>query len=120
MTAGPAGRWFLSPAARRAAGAAALVAVVLCVAAVLLDDAIASTQGADAGWFVRGVVPMLVLAAVSAGVVVVARRWFGLGRNECVQTLVVFLVTGFVTLTIIGVFFRGPGMALVLPWGGVG
>jgi quinol-cytochrome oxidoreductase complex cytochrome b subunit len=118
--AGPAGRWFLSPAARRAAGAASLVALMLCVLAVVLDNAVASAQGASTGWFLRGVLPTFVLAAVTAGVVVAARRLFGLGRNECVQTLVVFLVTGFVALTIIGVFFRGPGMALTLPWGGGG
>jgi hypothetical protein len=29
----------------------------------------------------------------------------------------VLLAASFVTLTVIGIFFRGAGMALVLPWG---
>jgi hypothetical protein len=47
-----------------------------------------------------------------------ARRRFGLGRNESVQTAFIFLAVTFATLTVIGVFFRGAGMALTLPWGG--
>jgi hypothetical protein len=51
-------------------------------------------------------------------VTVVARCWFGLGRNEFVQTIVVFLAVTFATLTVIGVFCRGQSMALTMPWGG--
>ncbi len=115
---GPAGRWFLSAAARRAAGVAAVAAVVMCVVAVLVDDAVVSAHAAGPGWFLRGVVPTLVFAGLAAAVVGLTRRSFKLGRNECVQTLIVFLVMSFVTLTLIGVFFRGPGMALTVPWGG--
>ncbi len=118
--AGPSGRWFLSPAARRATGVAAAAAAVLCVVAVLLDEMLLSAPGAAAGWFVRGVVPTVLIAGMSAGMVVMARRRFRLGRNECVQTLIVFLTVGFVTLTVIGVFFRGAGMVLTTPWGGGG
>jgi hypothetical protein len=118
--AGPSGRWFLSSAARRATGMAAAAAVVLCVVGVLLDEVLLSAPGASAGWFLRGVVPTALIAGMSAGVVLTARRRLGLARNECVQTLVVFLTMGFVTLTVIGIFFRGPGMKLAAPWVGGG
>jgi hypothetical protein len=59
-----------------------------------------------------------VLAGISAGLAVLAKRRYSLGRNGLVQTVVVFLVVAFTVLTLIGVFFRGPGMALTAPWGG--
>jgi hypothetical protein len=33
-----------------------------------------------------------------------------------VQTAFTFLLAAFVVLTLAGVFFRGPGMALTMPW----
>jgi quinol-cytochrome oxidoreductase complex cytochrome b subunit len=115
---GPAGRWFLSSAARRTAGGAAVAAIAICVAGVGLDEAVAPASVAGPGWFLRGVIPTLLFAGIATTVAVVALRWFGLGRNESVQTVVVFLAVTFATLTVIGVFCRGQSMALTMPWGG--
>jgi len=114
---GPTGRWFLSVAGRRAAGIAAVVAVVLSIAGVVQDEAPAAASGGG-GWVLRGVLPMVLLAGIVAVVGFLLRRRLGLHRNESVQTVVVFLALVFVTLTFVGVFFRGVGMALTLPWGG--
>jgi hypothetical protein len=46
------------------------------------------------------------------------RRRFGANHNEALQAIVVFLFVSFATLTFIGVFLRGSGMALRMPWGG--
>ena len=35
---------------------------------------------------------------------------------EARQALFTLLFTAFITLTIVGIFFRGEGMALILPW----
>jgi quinol-cytochrome oxidoreductase complex cytochrome b subunit len=115
---GSTGRWFLSSAARRAAEIAAVAAVVVCVAGILLDEATASASAGGPGWFLHGVVPTLLLAGIAATLTIVTRRRFDLGRNESVQTVVVFLVVTFATLTAVGAFFRGAGMALTVPWGG--
>jgi quinol-cytochrome oxidoreductase complex cytochrome b subunit len=115
---GPAGRWFLSPAAKRASAIAADAGIAICTVAAVLDDILATPAGGGPGWVVRGVVPTVLFAAVTAIVAVVTRRRFDLGRNESVQTVVVFLAATFVTLTVVGVFFRGAGMALTVPWGG--
>jgi hypothetical protein len=115
---GPTGIWLLSPAARGAAGIAALAAIAICVAGVAIDEALAPASTTGPGWVVRGVIPTVVLAGIAATVAVVARRRFGLGRNESVQTVFLFLVVMFVTLNVIGVYFRGEGMALTVPWGG--
>jgi hypothetical protein len=41
-----------------------------------------------------------------------------LGARACEarQALFTLLLASFITLTVIGIFFRGEGMALVLPW----
>jgi hypothetical protein len=40
------------------------------------------------------------------------------GNKTCEARQAVFtlLLAAFVTLTVIGIFFRGEGMALILPW----
>jgi len=35
---------------------------------------------------------------------------------EARQSLFTLLLASFVTLTVIGIFFRGEGMAFILPW----
>ena len=113
---GPTGRWFLSVAGRRAAQIAAVISVAMLSAGVLVDDALAPVSGG--GWLLRGALPTLLLAGLAMVFGLLLRRWFGLGRNESVQTVAVFLAVALATLTFIGVFFRGPGMALTLPWAG--
>jgi quinol-cytochrome oxidoreductase complex cytochrome b subunit len=113
---GPAGRWFLSPSAARAAGLAAVSAVVVTAVGVALDEFL-ELESAAAGWWLRGVVPTAAFAAITAGLGLGARRRYGLGRNETLQTVVVFVIVTFACLTVVGVWLRGEGMALIPPWG---
>jgi hypothetical protein len=64
----------------------------------------------------NGVVPVAVLAALLAGFYLYLRRARGASNNEAIQTVVVFLMVAFTVLTMTGVWFRGPGMALAWPW----
>jgi hypothetical protein len=41
---------------------------------------------------------------------------FGSRACEARQAVFTLLLASFVTLTLIGIFFRGEGMALILPW----
>jgi quinol-cytochrome oxidoreductase complex cytochrome b subunit len=43
-------------------------------------------------------------------------KWLGGKTCEVRQTIFTFLLASFVTLTMIGIFFRGEGMALIVPW----
>lgn len=43
-------------------------------------------------------------------------KYFGNTNCEARQALFSLLFSSFVTLTLIGIFFRGEGMALILPW----
>ncbi len=117
---GPRGAWFLSPTGRRAAKAAALVAAVAVPLYVVLDElVIVKAGGAAAGaasLVTRGLLPSLAVAGGAAAAFVLARRRFGANRLEATQAVFVLLAAGFALLTLTGIFFRGPGMRLVLPW----
>jgi hypothetical protein len=56
-----------------------------------------------------------VAAGLVAAVAWLARRR-GATRGESVQAAFTFVLAAFVVLTLTGVFFRGQGMALTLPW----
>jgi len=44
------------------------------------------------------------------------KRRFNASTNVSVQAVVVLLAVAFAVLTLIGVWFRGEGMALTWPW----
>jgi quinol-cytochrome oxidoreductase complex cytochrome b subunit len=117
----PAGEWFLSARARAAAGVAAGTGVVCTVAAVLAHEALAPRLPALAGaWsvVVGGVLPLVAVLGVVALFRRRIQRVYGLSRNETTHAVVVLLFAAFVVLTVIGVWFRGEGMALAWPWQG--
>jgi quinol-cytochrome oxidoreductase complex cytochrome b subunit len=109
----PVGAWFLSPPGRRAAALAAAVAAVATPLAVVVDELLGSGR---TGFFAGGLLPSLVIAAVVAGFFVMLRRRGGASVNEAAQAVAVLMLVAFLALTLIGVWFRGPGMALTWPW----
>jgi quinol-cytochrome oxidoreductase complex cytochrome b subunit len=109
----PAGAWFLSARGRHSAAVAGGAALVLTPLAVLLHERFG---GGTAGWVTGGLVPVAVGVAAVVGFARVLKRRFGLSRNETAQVVAVLLGTVFLALTLIGVFFRGRGMALRWPW----
>jgi len=112
-----AGAWFLSRKGRRLALASAVAGTLLTTAAVLADERVLRTGGAAAAELVRnGLLPFVATVAVAAAWYLGLRRLFGANRDEAVQGLFTLLLAGFVTLTMIGVWFRGPGMQL--QWAG--
>ena len=97
-----------------AVGAPSAVAgASLTVAAVLADERLLRAGGAAPADMIRnGVLPFLATVAIAAGWHLGMRRLLGANRDEAVQGLFTLLLAGFVTLTMIGVWFRGPGMQL--------
>jgi quinol-cytochrome oxidoreductase complex cytochrome b subunit len=119
----PTGRYLGTPAGARAALLAAALSLVLTPAAVVADE---SLRRAPA-WLpllpqpVRtGLLPLLLAAALLAGLYLAARRLAGASRFEAVQAVFAFLLVGLAVLTAIGVLCRGQGMALTWPWAGGG
>jgi quinol-cytochrome oxidoreductase complex cytochrome b subunit len=111
------GIWLASHRGRRLAAVAAVVAVMVTTALVVLDEYWIDF-GSWLPWLPsvvsNGLVPVALLIAGLWGIDVWLRKRHGASRVERVQTLFVAVLVAFATLTAIGVWFRGAGMALTL------
>ena len=111
------GVWFCSQKGRRTALLAAVTAVVVTVCAVLLNDLVISANTHTPPTVIRnGLLPFLLAAAFAGGFYAWLRKSLGANKNEAVQALFTLLMVSFLTLTLIGTWFRGPGMQLA--WAG--
>ena len=64
----------------------------------------------------EGLVPAGILTILLVGFHVLLRRRRGVSNGEATQTVAVFLMGVLAALTVTGIWFRGPGMALMWPW----
>jgi uncharacterized membrane-anchored protein len=64
----------------------------------------------------QGLIPTILLAAAVAGFYMIMKRRFSASNNEAIQSIFILLVGALVVMTVVGVWFRGSGMELVLPW----
>ena len=113
-----AGIWFISHRGRRLAVIAAIAALVATPLWIVLDeywlDYNKWLPGVPSA-ISNGLIPAgLLLAAIAAFYMVLKRRFFA-SKDEAIQAAFVLLTVAFVILTVTGVWFRGPGMALVWP-----
>jgi quinol-cytochrome oxidoreductase complex cytochrome b subunit len=113
------GIWFASRTGRRMAVVSAMAGLVITPAAILVDEFLIKaggslTSGTSNTGF--GLIPPVVLASTVAAYYLVVKRRFSATRNETIQAVFILLVTILVVLTIVGVWFRGPGMILIWPW----
>jgi hypothetical protein len=93
-----------------------IFATLATVAAVLFDEfVVIANQTGPANMINNGLLPFTVVLAICVGFYALIKRAFSATNNEAVQALVTLLITAFVVLTIIGVWFRGTGMQLT--WG---
>jgi quinol-cytochrome oxidoreductase complex cytochrome b subunit len=112
------GVWFRSRAGRWIAAASFVLGVVGTVFFVLLDEVWLDLPGwlpflptsISNGW-----VPMAALLLIAIGFVD-GLKALGAKACEARQGLFTMLLAAFITLTVIGIYFRGEGMALILPW----
>jgi quinol-cytochrome oxidoreductase complex cytochrome b subunit len=112
----PAGTWWLSGRGRRGAAHAAIAAGVLTPLAVVLHDVVGRTWPGGSNWMTDAVLPLAVVGGGGFLAMRVLRARLELSRNELAQTIAVACGVAFAWLTVIGVWFRGPAMALVWPW----
>jgi quinol-cytochrome oxidoreductase complex cytochrome b subunit len=107
------GVWFISVKGRKAALLAAAVALVATPLGVWISG---SVLPAATGAVTGGLMPFVVLLTAGAAFFLLIKRLLQASTNEAVQALFVLLATAFILLTAVNVWFRGPGMALVMPW----
>ena len=111
------GVWFCSKKGRKLALLAAMAAIVLTIGLVLLDDLVLSANTSSPPTIIRnGLLPFLTMLAIGGGFYALARKAFKANKNEAVQTIFTLVMVSFITLTVIGIWFRGAGMKLV--WAG--
>ncbi len=113
-----AGIWFRSIRGRWLALASAVLGVIGTFGLVLLDEYWLDLpdllpflpSSISNGW-----IPLAALLLALIGIYE-ALKTFGAKDCEARQALFTLLFSSFVTLTLIGIFFRGEGMALMFPW----
>jgi quinol-cytochrome oxidoreductase complex cytochrome b subunit len=113
------GLYFRSRSGKLMALAGALLAVVLTPLLVLADEVWIDLPALLPAWptlLSNGLIPLLLTAAVLLLIYAVLRFGARASRSETLVGLFTFIVTSFVILTIIGIFFRGANMALVWPF----
>ncbi len=113
------GIYFRSRRGRSLSLVAVGLALLLTPAWVLLDEFVLNWTAWLPGWdplFSNGLVP---LALIALGLFLLdgwITRHLAANTEERILFFAVFLFVAFIVLTIIGIFFRGPGMALYWPW----
>jgi quinol-cytochrome oxidoreductase complex cytochrome b subunit len=113
------GVWFRSHKGRRTAVAGLLSGLIMTPLLVLLDEYAVNLPELlpslptiiSNGWVPLAILLLLVVLYY-AGI----RRIFRASACEARQSVVTLLVTAFIVLTVIGIAFRGEGMALMWPW----
>jgi hypothetical protein len=119
-TSSPAeGVWFASQRGRRLSVAASAAGAALTALAVILDESLpdlAKTLPAVPRVVTTGIVPFALTTAVAWNVMFWMRRRFSSSPEDTGPAWFAGLTASFVMLTLIGVFFRGEGMALRWPW----
>jgi quinol-cytochrome oxidoreductase complex cytochrome b subunit len=108
------GVWFNSHKGRKIALVAVVFSTLITVAAVLLDEFVIGVNPAGpANLINNGLLPFLVVLLVCTGFYWLSKKTFNATNNEAIQALFTLLITAFVVLTMIGVWFRGAGMQLM-------
>ncbi len=113
------GVYFRSRRGRALTLLAAGIALIATPAWVLLDEYLLDWTGWLPSWpslISNGLIPLLVITIPLILLDDWVRKSFQADTEERVLFIATFIFTAFIILTITGIFFRGPGMALYLPW----
>jgi quinol-cytochrome oxidoreductase complex cytochrome b subunit len=116
---GDIGVYFRSQTGKRVAAVAALLGLILPPILILLDEFWVDFPA----WLPslptiisNGVIPVLLTLGGLGLIYAAFRKWFKANHSEAALGLFLFLFVSLVMLTITGIFFRGPNMALIWPF----
>ncbi|WP_084554213.1 cytochrome b N-terminal domain-containing protein [Desulfopila aestuarii] len=111
------GIWFNGERGRKLAIVVSITSITLTIAAVLIDNVATNIIGSPAtALFTRGVLPLVIfLSCHCLGYALLTSR-YSYTRGETVMAGFLFIVVAMICLTVIGVWFRGPGMQLMFPF----
>lgn len=115
-TALPGGVWFGGSRGKWTACMALIAGLVITASLLIFDEFISvkATQP-DSTMLMRGLAPLLLFTLLLAFFYRVLRK-NGMTRAEGTMGVVLFIFSSALTLTATGIWFRGPGMAMALPF----
>ena len=116
---GNQGVWFHSEKGKKLALQAAVLAIILTPIAILMEEYVLHFEDWLPGWpkgVSEGVIPFLLLIGSFALYTFFIKRKYKASLIELLIALFTVFVVSYIVLSIIGIWFRGEGMVLTLPW----
>jgi len=114
----PEGIWFGGERGAKLALWTYFAAVLLTITAVYIDDIMLRTQSLTNGSHLlvsRGILPIFLVCLMQGGLYLGLRGLGGYSRAEGIMAVAVTFFAVMSGLTIVGIWFRGPGMQLFWP-----
>jgi quinol-cytochrome oxidoreductase complex cytochrome b subunit len=115
----PTGMWFVSYKGKKSAKLSAMFAVAITIFLVLLNEYLINFETL-LPWLnpviSNGIIPLLIVISIIWIYSKYISKKFKLSFSELVQSIFVLIITSFVVLTLINIFFRGTNMQLTFPW----
>jgi hypothetical protein len=115
----PSGLWFQSVKGKDAAKFSAIAASIITTVLVILNEFVPDFETLLPllnSFVSNGIIPLLILLTMLWYYYKFVLKKFNLNFTEVIQIMFVFVITSFIALTLIGIFFRGVDMALTFPW----
>jgi len=113
------GKWFHSEKGKKSAKISAIFALFITPLLVFLTEYLINLEKLIPWlppFISNGILPFTIIILIIWLFIKVINQKYRLSLTESVQTIFIFIITCFVILTLIGIFFRGVDMALTLPW----
>ena len=113
------GIYFRSPKGRFTALIGSLLALEVVPLLIVLDEYWLDLPAMLPTWpdvFSNGLLPLLLTLAGLALIYFVLRKGLRASHSEATLGLGVFIMTSLVVMTLVGIYFRGPNMALTFTW----
>lgn len=114
----PAGLWFGGNKGFRFAAICFFTVSLITLTLVVMDNVFLkmSSQQDNGGIYTRGIIPLLVIVVFTASTGVFLKRIGKRSSAEITMLLFTSIIASLLTLTAIGIWFRGAGMQLIFPW----
>jgi quinol-cytochrome oxidoreductase complex cytochrome b subunit len=113
----PDGHWFVSEKGLQSAKATAVFAGIITLLGILFNEYVLNFELLLRGipaFVSNGIVPLIILLIFMTGFYRSYLKALMLTREELVQAIFVFIISAFIVLTLVAVFFRGTDMELKL------
>jgi hypothetical protein len=97
----------------------AAVAIIVTPVGILLDEFLVdfiSWMPGISPVVRNGILPMVFFLVGIMGFYWLVKKKYAATHSEAIQSVFILIVAAFIILTIVGIWFRGKGMALMWPW----